>query len=76
MRMFKLLVALAVLVGGLWWLPATAEASGCCIQDCNDAYGVMVANGVPGSAAWLRECHGNCEAHGDPSTCPLQGGAS
>jgi len=75
MRMLKLLVTLAGLAGILWWSGATVEASGCCIQDCYNAYFTMGDSGVPQAdrEAWLAECKANCEAHGDPSTCPQSG---
>jgi hypothetical protein len=74
MRLFKFMVTLAGLAGVLGWSISTVEASGCCRSDCFDAYGTMVANGVPASQTdpWLTECYTNCDEHGtpDPSYCP------
>jgi len=75
MRMLKLFVTLAGVAGVLCWSSVTVEASNCCIRDCYDYYFLMGDNGVPNDQRdpWLAECKSNCDQHGDPSACPVQG---
>jgi hypothetical protein len=75
MRMLRLFVLLAVMAGTLLWSNGAAEASNCCIQDCNDGYANIIAAGIAKSDAdaWLADCKTNCREHGDPSVCIVQG---
>jgi hypothetical protein len=72
MSTWKIVVRIAAFVGLLLLAGVRAEASGCCGQDCTDAYGTMLNSGVPAgdAAKWYRECLTACEEHGDPTTCP------
>lgn len=72
MSSLKIVIRIAAFAGLLLLPVVQAQASGCCAQDCSDAYGVMLANGIPtkDATAWYRDCLSACEAHGDPTTCP------
>jgi len=72
MSALKIVVRVVAVATFLFLAAAPAQASGCCQKDCDDAYGVMLANGIPTSeaTAWYRGCLNDCAEHGDPSTCP------
>ncbi|HYI12788.1 MAG TPA: hypothetical protein VEK57_27310 [Thermoanaerobaculia bacterium] len=72
MNTLKIVVRIAAFAGLLLLAGVQAEASGCCDQDCTDAYGTMLNSGVPAgdAAAWYRDCLKACKEHGDPTTCP------
>ena len=74
MSTWKIAVRIAAFAGLLLLSSVRAEASGCCDKDCTDAYGTMLASGVPAgdAAEWYRGCLQACKEHGDPSTCPIQ----
>ena len=79
MRILKLLVLPAIVAGILLLSIRTANASGCCLRDCDDSYANIIAAGIPLSDAnaFLAECQANCRDHGtpDPSYCTVQGGS-
>ncbi|HEY0554876.1 MAG TPA: hypothetical protein VGG20_11460 [Thermoanaerobaculia bacterium] len=70
----KIVVRIAAFAGLLLLAGVRAEASGCCAQDCTDAYGTMLNSGVPAGDAskWYRDCLQACQEHGDPTTCPKE----
>lgn len=72
MTTWKIVMRIAAFAGLLVLAGVQAEASGCCAQDCTDAYGTMLNSGVPAgqAAEWYRGCLQACEEHGDPTTCP------
>lgn len=73
MSTWKIVARIAAVAGLLLLAGVQAEASGCCDKDCTDAYGTMLASGVPAgdAAQWYRECLQACKEHGDPTTCPI-----
>jgi hypothetical protein len=74
MSTWKIVVRIAAFAGLVLVAGVPAEASGCCEKDCDDAYGTMLASGVPTRDAteWYRGCIKACQEHGDPTTCPIQ----